>query len=184
MDYSFFSYKYNISEFQSALYSPEHIAYIILAFISVILLGIFLRKADHKKFRIFLLVVAIVLAVLEIVKISWESYWDITTGRGFNVEILPLYSCSLFTYTAFFAVFGKGKVREIALAWIGTIGLVCGMIGVIYTNTLNFYPFWTFGAFHSLVYHYTMFLVGVLVLIPLGLKNLNGKTLFIRGYLY
>jgi len=179
MDYCFFSYKYNISGFESALFSTPHFVYICLAFLSVILLGYFLRKVDHKKFRIFMLVVAIVLLVLEIVKVSWESYYDITTGRGFNaMGILPIYTCSLLTYTSFVAVFAKGKTREAALAWIGTIGLICGCIGVIYTNALNWYPFWTFGAFHSLTYHYMLLLMGVLVL-STGCIKLEWRHVFL-----
>ena len=42
--------------------------------------------------------------------------------------------------------------------------LLFGAIGVVYCNGLNFYPFWTFGAFYSLFFHTAMFATGVFLL--------------------
>jgi hypothetical protein len=52
--YHFFDYKGFITGFDSDLFCVEHIIYIILAYISVVLLGIFLRNVNHKKFNTFL----------------------------------------------------------------------------------------------------------------------------------
>ena len=163
--YKFFDYKYNIEGFESDLFSTAHIVYIILAFASVIAFAILFRNAKHKRIDIFLKVLSILMVVFEITKITWESYWDISTGRGFNYGgILPLYTCSLFIYSLLFAAWGKGKSREYALAFIGTISMVSGAIGVVQCNGLNWYPFWTFGAWYSLMFHYLMFATGMLIL--------------------
>ena len=91
--YKFFDYKYNIEGFTSDLFGIQHIVYIILAFVSVITLAIVFRNASHKKVDIFLKILSILMVVFEITKISWESYWDISTGRGFNYAgLLPLYT--------------------------------------------------------------------------------------------
>ncbi len=163
--YHFFDYKGFITGFDSDLFGVEHIIYIILAYISVVLLGIFLRNVNHKKFNTFLKVLSICVLVLEITKITWESYFDITTGRGFNYGgILPLYTCSLFIYTLLIAAWSKGKAREVSLSFLATISMLSGAIGVVQCNGLNWYPFWTFGAWYSLIFHYLMFVVGVLIL--------------------
>ena len=176
--YRFFDYKYNISGFTSDLFSTEHIIYVILAVIAAILLGIFLRNVSHKKLAIFLKVLAITTLALEITKISWESYYDITTGRGFNRGgIIPLYTCSLFIYTLLLSSFGKGKVREYSLSFLSTICMVSGLIGVIYCNGLNYYPFWTFGAFYSLFFHASMLITGVIIL-STGYYKLNWSDIY------
>ncbi|MBO4838709.1 MAG: YwaF family protein [Lachnospiraceae bacterium] len=123
------------------------------------------RNAGRQGIGKWLKIQAVITPVLELVKIGWESYYDITTGRGFNAEgLLPLYTCSLLIYLLPLAAWGKGRARDCALAFLTTIGMLFGAVGVIYCNGLNFYPFWTFGAFYSLYFHTSMFLTGVVLL--------------------
>ena len=165
MDYGFFDYKYDISGFDSDLFSTPHLIYVALVYLLALSLCLLRPKADPGRIRSFLKLLFVISALLEIAKISWESYYDITTGRGFNKEgLLPLYTCSLFIFTLPFAAWGKGAARRAALAFLTTICPLYGAIGVVYCNGLNFYPFWTFGAFYSLYFHSTMFLTGVFLL--------------------
>lgn len=165
MNYGFFDYKYNIEGFDSDLFSTPHIVYIALVYVLGFAAAYLLRGTKRKNITALLRVLAIVSLLFEIGKISWESYYDITTGRGFNKEgILPLYTCSLYIYTLFAAGFCRGRARDFALSFLTTIGLLYGAIGVVYCNGLNFYPFWTFGAFYSLYFHSAMFITGVFLL--------------------
>ena len=171
MDYHFFDYKHNISGFDSDLFSTTHIIYIVLAYVLTFLLSFLFRKARHKRIDVGLKILSIFSLLFEITKISWESWWDITTGRGFNYEgILPIYTCSLFIYTLLVAAWTRGRARRYALSFLGTIGLLYGAIGVVYCNGLNFYPFWTFGAFYSLYFHTAMFATGVFLLMTGSIK--------------
>ena len=181
MEYSFFDYKYNIPSFESDLFCPAHIAYIVLVYILSFAVSWLLRKTKQERITVFLRVLSIATLLLEAAKISWESYYDITTGRGFNYfGLLPIYTCSLFIYTLLVAAWGRGKPRDYCLAFIGTVGLLYGAIGVIYCNGLNYYPFWTFGAFYSLFFHASMFATGVFLLVT-GYKKLGWKDIF-RGF--
>ena len=165
MTYHFFDYKYNISGFHSDLFSTPHLVYVGLVFLFSLLAARLFRNTDRQKVEKWLKIQAVITPLLEVVKISWESYYDITTGRGFNVEgLLPIYTCSLLIYMLPLAAWGKGRVRDCALAFLTTIGMLFGAVGVIYCNGLNFYPFWTFGAFYSLYFHTSMFLTGVVLL--------------------
>ncbi|MBR0134909.1 MAG: YwaF family protein, partial [Clostridia bacterium] len=165
MNYRFFDYKYNIPGFDSDLFCPAHITYIVLVYVLAFVLSYVFRKTRHERITALLKVQFVFMLLLEITKISWESYYDITTGRGFNFGgILPIYTCSLVMYTLPFAAWGKGRVKRTALAFLTTIGLLYGAIGVVYCNGLNFYPFWTFGAFYSLYFHSAMFATGVFLL--------------------
>ncbi len=177
LSYYFFDYKYNIDNFTSDLFSIPHIIFIILSLILVPTICILLRKTDHNKILIFLKIFSIVMVVLELTKIFWESYWDISTGRGFNYGgILPLYTCSLFIYCLLFSAWGKGKPKDFSLTYIGTISMLSGLIGLIQCNGLNWYPFWTFGAFYSMFFHLSMFAVGTFILVT-GYKKLEWKDI-------
>lgn len=165
MNYHFFDYKHNIVGFTSDLFGTDHIVFIALAYVLVFLLSWLFRKARHERITVGLRVMSVIMVILETTKISWESYYDITTGRGFNsYGLLPVYTCSLFIYTLLLAAWCRGRVREYCLSFIGTVSLLYGAVGVIYCNGLNWYPFWTFGAFYSLFFHTTMFAAGVFLL--------------------
>ncbi len=165
MHYHFFDYKHNIIGFQSDLFSVPHLVYIGLIFMLSLMAVRLFKNAGRQGIGKWLKIQAVITPVLELIKISWESYYDITTGRGFNAEgLLPFYTCSLLIYMLPLAAWGKGLVRDCALAFLTTIGMLFGAIGMIYCNGLNFYPFWTFGAFYSLYFHTSMFLTGVILL--------------------
>jgi len=182
LNYGFFDYKYNIPNFGSDLFSTAHIVFIILAYVFTVVFGVAFRATKHRSVDIFLKVLSIVMPVLEITKISWESYYDMTTGSGFNFGgLLPLYTCSLFIYTLLFAAWGRGRAKEYSLSFISTISMVSGAIGVVYCNGLNFYPFWTFGAFYSMLFHSTMMFTGFFVLAT-GYKKLDVSDIW-KGWI-
>ena len=179
MDYGFFDHKLFIKGFSSDLFCTAHIAYIVLVYVGATAVSFLLRRTRHEKITVFLRVLSVVMAVLETTKITWESYYDVKYGDGFNAGgILPIYTCSLFIYTLLVAAWGRGKAREVALSFIATVGTLYGAVGVIYCNGLNFYPFWTFGAFYSLIFHSTMFSTGVFLLIT-GYKKLTWRDVFL-----
>ena len=79
MDYSFFDYKGFIEGYHGQDYfgKTHLIAMAVLTALIVVLL-VTLRKTSHKSIDTYLKVLSIIVPVLEIVKIVWESYWDIT----------------------------------------------------------------------------------------------------------
>ena len=173
--YNFFDYKHNITDFKSDLFCTEHLIFIGLVYVLAFVISYLLRKTKREKIDIFLKIFSIWMVIHEVSKICWESYYDITTGAGFNWGgLLPLYTCSLFIYTLLAAAWCKGKAKEYALSFITTVGLLYGAVGVVYCNGLNFYPFWTFGAFYSLFFHASMFAVGVFLLVT-GYKELEWR---------
>ena len=177
--YGFFDYKGNIGDFSSDLFCAAHIVYIALVPALGFAVSFLLRNIRHERITAFLKVFSVLMVFFELTKISWESYYDITTGRGFNYGgLLPVYTCSLFIYTLLAAAWGRGKPREASLSFITTIGLLYGGIGVVYCNGLNFYPFWTFGAFYSLFFHAAMFVTGVFLLVT-GYKKLGWRDVLL-----
>lgn len=165
--YSFFDYKYNIEGYHGQDFDgPMRTVYLVFSLVTILLLAILLRKMSRKSMTRYLRFAGLFLIVLEVAKVTWESVWDIRTGRGFNAGgILPLETCSMFMVMAPIAGFGRGKAQRCALAWLTTVGFTAGVSVMLFPNALKWYPFWTFGGFHSMIYHYTMVLTAVLILV-------------------
>lgn len=131
--YHFFDYKYNIEGYSGQDFdSPARLIFTISAVILITALLILFRKPKKERVEIYLKIVGIALLAFEIFKITWESYWDVKTGRGLNVGgIAPLYTCSLFMYCEIIGAFSKGKVRDVCFKWCATIGLLAGLSNVV-----------------------------------------------------
>ena len=163
MEYGFFDYKYLIEGYHGQDFDGAmRYVFLVFCFASIPALIFLLRNTKHTTVTKVLRFLAIFMIVLEVAKVSWESYWDIKTGQGFNAGgILPFDTCSLFLYMLPLAAWGKGKVRTCALGWLSTLGLVGGVSNVLFLQALKYYPFWTFGAMFSMVYHYLMVFVAL-----------------------
>ena len=165
LGYHFFDYRDNIQNFKPAFFSIPHIIFIVLALVGTPLACFFLRKINHKKIDIFLKVFSIFVVVMEVTIILWDTLNQIKLGVGFDAGTeLPLYACSLFIYTLLGAAWGKGKIKEYSLSFLTTAGIPCGLVGIMYTSSLNNYPFWTFGAFYTMYFHLSMFATGMFLL--------------------
>ena len=171
MSYNFFDYKDFIIIDGEKYHGQDyfgltHIIFMIIATIAIILLSIFLRKTSHKKVEIYLKVLAIAVPIIEFAKIAWETYYDITVGSGFDFsELLPIYTCSMFIYVLPVAAFAKGKVKECAVSWLGTICIFAGFTNFYLTQILHTYPFWTYASFISLYFHFLMSFTGIFLLV-------------------
>ena len=167
MNYKFFDYKGFIDGYHGQDYfGATHTAAMVLLTALIVVLLIALRKTSKKSIDNYLKVLSIIVPILEVVKIAWESYWDIKTGAGFNkTGLLPLYTCSMFIYMLPLAAWAKGKVKDCAVAWLGTIGVFGGLTNFYLTQILHSYPFWTFATFMSLYFHFFMVLTGLLIVV-------------------
>jgi len=175
----FFDYKYDLVGFESDVFSLSHIIFLIVAFISLVLVAYLVKNAKGKNVEKFIKMLAIVITVLEVVKLSWESYHDIRSGNGLNFfGIAPIYTCSLLIYCSLVAGFGKGKAKQTCLSWLCTIGMMTGLIVLFYPNGLNWYPVLTFGGMHTLLFHYGLVLCAVVCLFS-GYKKLEWKDVYL-----
>ena len=159
----FFDYK--SPTHQSAMFSIGHIIYMIIALILLIILPIAFRKVEHKKIDKYLKVTSIVVPITDLIKIIWETYHYYPIHNSFEYTgLLPLYLCSLFMITMPFAAYAKGIVKEIALSFLTTVGIVGGLSNVFYLNILNYYPLLHFSTFISIFYHFMMSFTGIWLL--------------------
>ena len=164
-EYFFTNKAYLPADLPGRLFSPLHIAVMIILTVAVPLVAFLLRKMDKKKMKILFIVLWAVMVVAEGAKITWES---LTNPNGFEVTgILPLYICSIFMYVMPFAIWGgeKSISRRTACAFLCTLNLIGGFINFIYpSNVLSSYSVISFAGLHTLFYHAAMVFVALLML--------------------
>lgn len=182
-EYSFFDYKYNIVGYTGQDYGGiAQTIYSISSLVLIITLLFFLRKLSKEKVLKIIRFFAIFFLLFLITKTVWESYYDIKYTGHFNYGLLPLDLCSIPITAFFLAGFTNGKIKDYALSWIVT-GEVVGGIGVMfYLTALNYYPFFTFGAFYSMLWHFLMVFLALLIVVTNYIK-LNYKVV-IKGFIF
>lgn len=147
-----------------------------------ILMVTLLKKQSSNPYRM-IRIVGITVFVLEIIKTAW----GLSAGRYSDwYEYLPIWFCSLFIPFSLLAGFGKGKVRELALAFMYYGGLIGGSTYLVFpTTSIGRYPFWHFITFHSMFYHTIMIFMAFYIvkngLIKPSMKDMKGYVLLIIG---
>lgn len=180
-DYNFFDYKYNIVGYTGQDYGgfPQKL-YLIISFILIVGFLILLRKLSKERVKKIILGLTIFLILFYIIKTSWESFYDIKYNGSFNYYLLPFDTCSFVMLFGLISSFAKGKLKEYSDAWLTTGCIIGGFANMLFLNAFKFYPFLSFGAFYSMIWHLLMVFMG-LVLIVTNYVDINYKTL-LKGF--
>ena len=186
-NYNFFDYKYNISGYTGQDYGgiAQNI-YLFGSIVLLIVLLLLLRKISKEKVLIIVRIVGIFMTLLYIGKTTWESIYDIKLSGGFNTGLLPFDTCSIVMLACLIAGFGKGKIKKMAECWLATgsivggiatmlylnafkyypfFSIVGGIATMLYLNAFKYYPFFSFGAFYSMIWHFLMVFIGLLLIV-------------------
>ena len=165
-NYNFFDYKYNILGYTGQDYgSIAQYIYLFGSIILMIMLLIFLRNISKQKTLVIIRFTGIFMTILYIIKTIWESIYDIRLSGSFNTGLLPFDTCSIIMLSSLIAGFGKGKIKKMAECWLTTGGIVGGIATMLYLNAFKYYPFLSFGAFYSMIWHFLMVFIGLLLII-------------------
>ena len=182
-NYNFFDYKYNISGYSGQDYGGlAQYIYLIVSIILLVILLIILKKSSKEKVLKIIRITSLFLIGFYILKTSWESVYDIELNGTFNTGLLPFDSCSIIMIAGVISGFAKGKIKKYADAWIATGSIVGGIATMLYLNAFKYYPFWSFGAFYSMIWHFLMVFLGLLLIVT-NYVEINYKTL-IRGFIF
>ena len=182
-DYSFFDYKYNIVGYNGQDYGgfAQYLYLIISAILLVILLFIF-RKYSKEKVLKIIRIISIFLIVFYIIKTTWESIYDIKLNGSFNTGLLPFDSCSIIMLAGIISIFSKGKIKKYSDSWIATGSIVGGIAAMVSLNAFKYYPFLSFGASYSMIWHFLMVFLGLLLIVTNYVEK-DYKTV-IRGFMF
>lgn len=181
--YNFFDYKYNIAGYNGQDFGRiGQYIYLIISIIILITLLIVLKKSSKEKVLKIIRIISIFLTVFYIIKTTWESIYDIKITGSFNTGLLPLDTCSIIMLAGLISGFSKGKIKEYADYWLATAGVVGGISNMLFLNVLKYYPFFTFSALYSMIWHFLMVFLGLLLIITKYI-NIEYKTI-IKGFLF
>lgn len=165
-DYSFFDYKYNIVGYTGQDYGGiSQYIYLCGSIVLLIILLLCLRKISKEKVLMIIRILGIGMTLLYIIKTIWESVYDIRLSGSFNTGLLPFDTCSIVMLACLLAGFGKGKIKGMAECWLSTGSIVGGIATMLYLNAFKYYPFFSFGAFYSMIWHFLMVFIGLLLIV-------------------
>ena len=182
-NYNFFDYKYNIVGYNGQDYGGiAQYIYLIISIVLISMLLIVLRKSSKEKVLNIIRFVSVFLIIFYITKTTWESIYDIKMSGSFNTGLLPLDSCSIVMFAGIIAGFGRGKLRKMSECWLATGCIVGGFANMLFLNTFKFYPFFTFGAFYSMIWHFLMVFLGLLLIVT-NYVDIKYKTI-IDGFIF
>ena len=182
-DYNFFDYKYNIKGYNGQDFgSIGQYIYLIISILLLIILLIIFRKLNKEKVNKIIKFTTIFLILFYIGKVIWESIYDIKLYGSFNTGLLPLDSCSIIMLAGILASFCKGKIRDYSSSWLATGSIVGGISNLLFLNAFKYYPFLSFGAFYSMLWHFLMVFIGLLVIVT-NYVDINYKTI-IKGFIF
>ncbi len=145
--------------------SPRQFAFMGAVLLIIVVVSLLFRGRREKLFRVYR-VMAIVMPVLELIKIFFSTFHDFANGHRFNWGgILPLYTCSMLLFFLPILAWGKGKWKDYSAAFFTTVGLIAGLTNFVYLSAAGWYPIFTYGCLHSVIYHGALVFVGMSLMI-------------------
>lgn len=159
------------------------IGHIITLIVFLLLIGICIylcRKLEERKIILLTRGIAIFITILEIIKIIVQHI----NGEGHMIDHwVPLYFCSMFIYATWMAGFGKGHIKNLGRAFIGTGGIVAGLCFLFFpTTSFTMYPLFHYFCLYSMVYHSLMVFLGITYLLN-GFEKV-GKSSFSYYFIF
>ena len=130
------------------MFRLPHILVLISTGVLVCLLITAARRAGRERVQGWLKVCAVLALLFDPVYWVWEMR---QFGHIQPSTTLPLYLCSLFWMMLPLAVFSRReKLRQMAAANVCTMGVMGGVLGLVFNVYLNHYPFFHFVPVRSL----------------------------------
>ncbi len=155
------------------MFSVGHIVTLIIFLLIVAFCAYKCRKIGKDKAIFLTKIIAIVVTVLEIIKITIAFI----NGEGDKLDHwVPLYFCSMFIYAAWLAGYAKGKIADLGRAFVGTGGIIAGLSFLIFpTTSFTMYPLLHYFCMYSMVYHSLMVFLGITYLLN-GVVKIDKKS--------
>lgn len=155
------------------MFSVGHIVTLIIFLLIVAFCAYKCRKIGKDKAIFLTKIIAIVVTVLEIIKITIAFI----NGEGDKLDHwVPLYFCSMFIYAAWLAGYAKGKIADLGRVFVGTGGIIAGLSFLIFpTTSFTMYPLFHYFCMYSMVYHSLMVFLGITYLLN-GVVKIDKKS--------
>lgn len=147
----------------AGMFSAAHFIYLAVTFAAVIIALCLFSKADRATCKKAIISVAIILTVIEAVKIAFVLCVEPEPNPN---SYIPLYFCSIEIYASLLAAFAKGRARRVGEVFMMTGGIIGGVFFTVYPLTsLSIYPAFHLITLQSYIFHGLMTFIGFLMLI-------------------
>ena len=181
--YGFFTYKYDIPGYSGQDYGgTAQWVYLIASFVLLASSLWLLRNTPRARVKKIVAGVGVFLVLFYIAKTAWETVHDIEHFGSFNTSILPFDTCSLIMPAALIAGFGRGKLARCAACWLATGGVLGGFGTMLFLTAFHYYPFLSFGALYSMLWHVLMVFTGLLLVVTDAIEPAPSVPL--RGFAF
>ena len=149
------------------LFSIAHIIAVVVCVVLIALVAVLTRKMNSKTYFKLLKIFAIMLTIMELFKIVW----NLAQGYTHVNRWVPLYFCSLFIYSLWFATAKNNFVKNLGLAYIACASIVAGAIFIVFpTTSFSDYPLFHFQCIYSMLFHSIMVYSGVMLFVTRAFK--------------
>lgn len=165
-------------------YGWFHLMFWGIMIATIVLLVIFARKVDDKKFRLILIITASILILLEVYKQLNFSFNSQTGVWDYQWYSFPFQFCSTPMYIMLLAgLVKKGRFHDMLLTYLSTFCVfagICVMImpGDVFIETIGI-------NIQTMIHHSAMVIIGIFILatgrVKLNIKNFLWSTLVFVG---
>lgn len=158
------------------MFNITHYIAMIICFTLVIVGVILSKKITKEKMNKVVRITAIVISVLEAVKIAFNIYYE---GLNYLNNIIPLHYCSLSIYSLWMSGYGNGIIKKIGESFLAGGCIIAGAFFLIMpSSSLLIFPIFHYQCLYSLLFHSLMLYFGLMYFIK-GFFDLN-----IKNYIY
>ena len=163
------------------MFNITHFVAMTICFIAVITCVILTRKITTKKMNKVIKITAIIITVLELIKMAFNIYYE---GFYYLNNIIPLHYCSLFIYSLWMAGFGKTIIKNIGESFLaGGCIIAGGFFLIMPSSSLLIFPIFHYQCLYSLLFHSLMLYFGLMYFIKrffeLTIKNYIYYVIFV-----
>ncbi len=157
------------------LFGWNHLLWLAVAIIGIVVVCLTCRKLTDKQFRIILLSVGGGLLLLEILKQLNFAYDAATDIWDYEWKQFPFQFCSVPMYVmVIVACLKECKFRDYLCSFLATFGLFAGLIVVLYPATVLSPIVFRFS--QSMIHHISMMIIGLIILVS-GKVKIEHKTI-------
>lgn len=156
------------------LYGWQHLMFLGIMMVAIVLVCLFGKKLTDKQFRIFMLVIGLTLIILEVFKQlvfayrgdgEWKYFW----------KQFPFQFCSVPMYVmVLVGCLKECKFRDYLCSFLATFGLLAGLIVMFYPSTVLSSMVFRFS--QSMIHHSAMVVAGFIVIVS-GRVKFEHKTI-------
>lgn len=164
------------------MFTEGHMFLLIICLAILLALVYSSRKFTISRIEKITKFLAIVMVILEGIKICYSFYWGYTWLSAW----FPIAYCSIFMYALLLRGYGNGKWRAMGDAFLAGGCIIGGTAFLLFPSTsLMMYPVFHYQCLYSMFFHTLMIYMGIMYIWKMDVKfNKEGYKQYCKIYLF